>query len=291
MNENEKYLPKEEIEEVADIEETDEELTDGEEYSDEESEPDDEELTDADEYTDEDSDVEGEASDEEEEEAAPAEDKKADPEAEKPAAAAKTASDADKRYNRLLRDTRRALEALGIKTGDDEATLTEIVKLAAEQKGKSVEEYNKDSDVEDEFLEFKRQKEINAKSAEDAAWEERLVKDLADIQAEFPEAKKYTHISQFPNWKRFGELMDTGTMSAVEAFKLSHPTEAEAKIVAGVKQASLNDTKTHLRSSTPKPASGGTVHISHAEMEAYRDMFPDLSDAQIRKYHAKVTKK
>jgi hypothetical protein len=179
---------------------------------------------------------------------------------------------------------------MGIKTSSDEEAIEEIVKLAAEQKGKTVKEYEKDSDEEDEFLEFKRQKEADEKASVERQWEDRFKKDLEAIQSEFPEARKYSHLNQFPNAKRFGELMDTGRLSPVEAFKLSHPKEAEAKIVAGVKQASLNDTKAHLHSSKPKPASGGAIHISKSEMDTYRDMFPDLSDAEIRKYYAKATK-
>lgn len=279
MNENEKNLPEEEIVEESldtEIEELDSDEAEEEAYTDEDDDT---------EESEEEESEEGEESDPVVEEKPTTE-----PEPHKTEEPKKAEPLKDKQYKRLIRDTRRALEGLGIKLGSDEDVVDEIVKLAAEQKGKSVEEYKKDSDEEDEFLEYKRQKDEEAKTAEKLKWEEQFKKDLEDIHTEFPEAKKYTHFTQFPNARRFAELMETGRVSAVEAFKLSHPDEAVAKIVAGVKQASLNDTKAHLHSSRPKPASSGAVHISKSEMDTYRDMFPDLSDAEIRKYHAKVTK-
>lgn len=288
MNENEKDLPEEEIEEELPETETDEDFADLDE------DPEEDLNTDEDEVLDEDGEEDAEDSEDEDDGKSDSAEETKSAVAEEPTKKEEskpTASKTDKEYKRLLRDTRRALEALGIKTDNDDSTLTEIVKLAAEQSNKTVEEYNKYSDEEDEFLEYKRLKDEKARASEEKQWEDRFKKDLEAIQAEFPEAKKYTHLSQLPNWKRFGELMETGRMTAVEAFKLSHPREADAKIAAGVKQASLNDTKAHLRSSVPKSASGGAVHISKSEMDTYRDMFPDLSDAEIRKYHAKATRK
>lgn len=276
MNENEKDLPEEEIEEetteeyTEEVEETDEEAyTDDEEYTEEENDSEDEEEDGA-----EDGAEDGEESEPE---------KEVKPEPPKTEEAKKVETREDKQYKSLLKHMRRALESMGIKTSSDEEAIEEIIKLAAEQKGQTVEEYEKDSDDEDEFLEFKRQKEK-------LYWDDRFKKDLEAIQSAYPEAKKYTHLSQLPNWKKFGKLMEEGE-TAVEAFRQSHPKDVEASIAAGVRQSLLNDTKAHLHSSKPKPASGGAIHISKSEMDTYRDMFPDLSDAEIRKYYAKATKK
>jgi hypothetical protein len=178
-------------------------------------------------------------------------------------------SQAERKYNAMIKQARKALENMGVEVGRDEDVLAELERINAEAEGTPLEEYRKK--VADE----ETAEEANAK-----AWESRYASDLAEIQKAYPSAIKYKHLSEIPNVKRFAELMNTGKLSAVEAFKLSHPTEADEAIVKSVKQSSLNDTKSHLKSNVPKK-SGTEAPISKSDMREYREMFPDLSTKEI----------
>lgn len=178
-------------------------------------------------------------------------------------------SQAERKYNTMIKQARKALENMGVEVKRDEDVLTELERINAEAEGTPIEEYRK------KIADEETAAEANAK-----AWESRYASDLAEIQKTYPSTKKYKHLSEIPNVKRFAELMDTGKISAVEAFKLSHPTEADEAIVKSVKQSSLNDTKSHLKSNVPKK-SGTEAPISKSDMRAYREMFPDLSTKEI----------
>jgi hypothetical protein len=178
-------------------------------------------------------------------------------------------SEAERKYNAMIKQARKALENMGVEVDRDEDVLAELERINAEAEGTPIEEYRKK--VADE----ETAEEANAK-----AWESRYASDLAEIQKAYPSAIKYKHLSEIPNVKRFAELMDTGKVSAVEAFKVTHPTEADEAIVKSVRQSSLNDTKSHLKSNVPKK-SGTEAPISKSDMRAYREMFPDLSTKEI----------
>ena len=178
-------------------------------------------------------------------------------------------SQSERKYNAMIKQARKALENMGVEVKRDEDVLAELERINAESEGTPLEEYRKK--VADEEA---------AAEATAEAWENRYAADLAEIQKIYPSAKKYKHLNEIPNVKRFAELMDTGKVSAVEAFKLSHPTEADEAIVKSVKQSSLNDTKSHLKSNVPKKR-GTEASISKSEMREYREMFPDLSTKEI----------
>lgn len=188
---------------------------------------------------------------------------------EAPAPEPQKRSQAERKYNAMIKQARKALENMGVEVKRDEDVLAELERINAEAEGTPLEEYRKK--VADE----ETAAEANAK-----AWESRYASDLAEIQKAYPSAIKYKHLSEIPNVKRFAELMNTGKLSAVEAFKLSHPTEADEAIVKSVRQSSLNDTKSHLKSNVPKK-SGTEAPISKSDMRAYREMFPDLSTKEI----------
>jgi hypothetical protein len=182
-------------------------------------------------------------------------------------------SESDRKYNAMVKQARKALKSMGVEVENDEDVLTELERINAEAEGKTLEEYQKDVSEE----------ENSATSRED-----RYRADLEAIQKAYPSAKAYKHLRELPNVKRFVELMNTGKMSAVEAFKLSHPNEADEAIVKSVKQSTLNDTKSHLKSNVLKK-SGGERSLSMKEMREYKDMFPDLSTKEIEDLYRRTS--
>lgn len=203
-------------------------------------------------------------------------------------------SSEDDKVSRLERELekykklgRRALDALGVESDD---VITGFEQLAADVAGKSLEEHRRDTEKQDaedkeraEFDEYKRKKA-------NLAFEKKALADLAEIQKECPETKKYKHFSEMPNSKRYAELMATEKMTPVEAYLASHPRESRQGIVEATKQQSLNDTKRHLKSAVPNNGgSGDPAYISKSEMRRYREMFPEMSDTEIRALHKRAT--
>lgn len=189
------------------------------------------------------------------------------------------------KHETFVKQARRTLKSLGIPAESDEEVLAALEKLGADSEGKSVEEYRDDTETVEKSDDAKK-----PVTAAKTVTEDDFARDLATIQAEYPETRAYKNLRELPNVKRFAELMDTGKMTAVEAYRATHPKEIGKTIASSVKQASLDDTKRHLHSSVPKKGADGGVFIPKAEMEMYREMFPDLSDAEIRKKYSKFTK-
>lgn len=155
-----------------------------------------------------------------------------------------------------------------------------LAKLAAEATGKTEEEY---------LTEQREQRELAAARArvQRERFEERMQADLAAVHAAYPETKIYKSPEEFPNFKRFGELMDKGNTPA-EAYIASHP-DARAKAVAdATRQQSLNDTKKHLRSNVPTGTNTKTVTMPRAVLLEWRELFPGKSDREIAEIYKKT---
>ncbi len=185
------------------------------------------------------------------------------------------------------RHGKRALNAIGVNNDD---VLAGLEQLSADAEGKTLDQYRQDTQKEDaesaeraEFDAYKRRKA-------NLEFEKKALADLEAIQSEYPETKKYKHFSELPNHRRYAELMATGKMTAVEAYIASHPKEARQGAAAAAKQQSLNDTKRHMKSNVPKNGGNrGESYISKSEMRRYREMFPDMSDKEIRALHKRAT--
>lgn len=173
--------------------------------------------------------------------------------------------------NELEEEVRALLDALKLKDVKDPTA--EIEKLVAESKGQTVEKYRE---------------EKAKKKAEKAAWEKRVQGDIDAIHKAYPGTKKYNHVWELPNALEFGKLMSEGKLSVTAAFAASHPDIAEAHSKRPVKNGNLNGTKTHITSSVPKGAKDNSTPMSKSEMESYREMFPDLSKAEIKKLYKKI---
>lgn len=155
-----------------------------------------------------------------------------------------------------------------------------LAKLAAEAEGKTEEEYLKDR---------RERAELEAARArlQREAFEERMQRDLAEIHAAYPETKVYKSPEEFPNFKRFGELMDKGNTPA-EAYIASHPNARADAVAAATRQRSLNDTKKHLRSNVPTGTNAKTVTMPRSELLAWRDLFPGKSDQELAALYKKT---
>lgn len=202
--------------------------------------------------------------------------------AEHPTAPAERES-AEDRYRRayevLLEHARAATKKMGYE-GDN--VLDNLDQMGAEADGKIVEDYR---------AELKSESDRKAAEAADLAarFAAKKAADLAAVHAAYPDAKKYTDVDQFPNSQRFKALCDAGA-TPEEAFRATHPEEIAAHVAAAVK-AGARDSKDHIRSNVPRGAKDNSVHISRAEMDMYREMFPGISDKEIIRKYRDVTKK
>lgn len=172
----------------------------------------------------------------------------------------------NKEDNDLGSAVKKLLDALEIKDVKD--PVAEIKKLTADALGVS----------EKEYLE---------REASAAAFEAQMQRDIEAIHEAYPAAKKYKSLKELPNKEKFAALMDSKNLklTVVEAFAATHPDIVKAHRNAPKKNESLRGTKDHIKSNVPKGAKDNSTVIPKAEMEAYREMFPDLSKEQIKKLY------
>lgn len=147
-----------------------------------------------------------------------------------------------------------------------------VRRLTAEALGISPEEYAK---------------RIETERAQKASWEAQMQKDIDAIHEAFPATKKYKSLKELPNKEKFAALMDdkTKNLTAVEAFAASHTDIVKAHSKAPGRNSDLKGTKDHIKSNVPKGAKDTSTYISKGEMDTYREMFPGLSDREIKKLY------
>lgn len=250
-----------EAEEAA-VEEEDAEEAEDTDGDDDYFDLDDDEEPIEDEEAEDDEDQEGEDGEEEAEEEEPTE----EPE-EKP-----TASSED---GELKEAIKALLKAAGVKNADD--LVGETRRLTAETLGISPEKYAR---------------QIEAERAQKASFEAQMQRDIEAIHEAFPATKKYKSLKELPNKEAFADLMDDKTkkLTAVQAFAASHTDIVKAHHNSPGKKNNLVGTKDHIKSNVPKGAKDTSTYISKGEMETYRDMFPGLSDKEIKKLYKTANK-
>lgn len=244
---------------------TDEELMDVVEDDPEEESADDDAEVEAEDFTDPDEDADETEDNEADDTGEEGEDPEAQPEK----------APENNEYKELAEAARELLKSLGLDKAENPAL--ELKKLTAEALGISTEEYDR------------REKAV--KEAQ-AAWDAQAQRDIEAIHEAFPETKKYKSLLDLPNKEKFAELMDDKrkNLSAVEAFAASHLDIVKAHNRAPGKNSNLNGTKDHIKSNVPKGAKDTSTFISKSEMETYREMFPELSDQQIKKLYKSTNK-
>lgn len=170
-------------------------------------------------------------------------------------------------YERLAKS---ALSKMGVDAKDGKSAL---IKLAAEAEGLSEAEYIK------KHAEDARNEEAR-KFMQAAKYNEKKARDLAAVQAAYPDAKKYKDVEEFPNFKRFAYLCDHGS-TPEEAYIAAHRTQVTEAVAQSVKQQSLNGTKDHIKSTVPKGAKNNQTTMTKAELKQWKDMFPNMSTKEV----------
>lgn len=130
-------------------------------------------------------------------------------------------------------------------------------------------------------------KRVEAEKAAKASWEAQMQRDIEAIHEAFPATKKYKSLKDLPNKEEFAALMDdkTKNLTAVQAFAASHTDIVKAHSKAPGRSSDLKGTKDHMKSSVPKGAKDTSTYISKGEMAEYREMFPNLSDKEIKRLY------
>ena len=114
--------------------------------------------------------------------------------------------------------------------------------------------------------------------------------DLEEIQREYPETRSLKSLTEIENLAKFGRFRDLG-LSAKEAYAAANADGVRKSVAAATKQQSLNGTKAHLKSAVPAGSKDDGIAISQRELAEWRDLFPDLSDKEIRQLYKESAKK
>ena len=164
------------------------------------------------------------------------------------------------------------LKKLGVDTDD---AIDGLTSLAAETDGVSKEDYIR-------IREQARAKEIADAIEKQTAFEQIAAKDLAELQAKYPETKAYKHVKDMPAdiLRKFARNRDLG-LSAEEAYAAANPDGIRTSVAASVKREVSG--KEHLQSNVPKGSNKTAVKMTSAELEYWREIFGDrhLSDKEI----------
>ena len=181
----------------------------------------------------------------------------------------------------LETQVKKTLETLGIKT--EGSALEALERAAAEAEDISIEEYRKKVREENEIAAAKEQ--IRRQK-----FEALCANDLAELKKSYSGVLDKKHIRDcfktFDDFAKFGRLRDAG-IDAKDAYLAVNGDE----VIAAQKNAAkmrASDNKEHLKSSIPKNSASGAVGLSKQTMAYWRELFPELSDSEIRALYKKT---
>ena len=106
-------------------------------------------------------------------------------------------------------------------------------------------------------------------------YEALALSDINELRGEFAELSALTSLTELDNPVRYGALRDLG-LTPSEAYLATRKRRAE-------------DNRSHLRP-TRSVARGASPIMTEAEMSAARELFSEISDAEIRQLYKRVTK-
>lgn len=113
---------------------------------------------------------------------------------------------------------------------------------------------------------------------------------VKNISATWPEIKSLEDIVALPTGQEFNRLVQLGN-SMEDAFYLANRKEIEARKITAAKTAAVHGVagKQHLN---PVPAGGGNepVEVPADMRDAYREMMPNATDAEIKAAYTKYLK-
>lgn len=185
-----------------------------------------------------------------------------------------------KEYDALKAQSADTLAKLGVKS---ENVLEGLEKVAAESEDLSLEDYRKKK------AESQRNEEAR-RVYQKIEFEKKMKADLEEIQREYPETRSLKSLTEIENLAKFGRFRDLG-LSAKEAYAAANADGVRKSVAAATKQQSLNGTKAHLKSAVPAGSKDDDIAISQRELAEWRDLFPDLSDKEIRQLYKESAKK
>ena len=185
-----------------------------------------------------------------------------------------------KEYDALKSQSADTLAKLGVKSDN---VLEGLEKVAAESEDLSLEDYRKKK------AESQRNEEAR-RLYQQVEFEKKMKADLEEIQREYPETRNLKSLTEIDNLAKFGRFRDLG-LSAKEAYAAANADGVRKSVAAATKQQSLNGTKAHLKSAVPAGSKDDGIAISQRELAEWRDLFPDLSDKEIRQLYKESAKK
>lgn len=180
------------------------------------------------------------------------------------------------KFEKQVKDT---LEMLGIKVDGD---VTEVLdRVAAETQGKTLEEYRKEKN---EKAELETAKQTLARQR----FEQLAASDLAELKKSFPDLLQVDNIrnafKSMEDFIQFGKLRDSGVAPKTAYMAVNGEQVRTAQAQAAQKKVA-GDGKRHITSVAPKKASDTNVVMPKATLEEWRDNFPELTDAEIKKLY------
>lgn len=107
-------------------------------------------------------------------------------------------------------------------------------------------------------------------------YEALAAEDLAEIHRLVPALEGVKHLAELPNAVRYAALRDAGLSVEEALWAACHA------VVAG---RAPYDNRSHLRSSVPRGAAGNPAAMTASEMQAAKDLFGDLSEAEIERLY------
>lgn len=185
-------------------------------------------------------------------------------------------ADLKARLKAIESQAKATLKTIGV---EEEDALAGLVKVAADAENKTPEQYNAEKAK-------KENDEIARNMLRNQLFEAKAAADLKELHAAYPETKQYKHIKELPAevLKIFGAQRDAG-FSVKQAYAAANPDGIRKEVATSVKKQAQHDTKAHLKSSVPKPSKPDAIAMSKAELADWREMFPGMSDAEIRKLY------
>jgi hypothetical protein len=138
------------------------------------------------------------------------------------------------------------------------------------------------------YVEQMKRQQVQERQAQAERW---FVDQLKEIQTLDPSVKGIEDLSANEGWNRMLAIVRGGG-SLADAYRATNYDKLTAKAAAAGRQTALNEAagKGHLDKTGVQAGAAGGVEVPTATMDLYREMFPDLSDAEIRKEYAKTMK-
>lgn len=180
---------------------------------------------------------------------------------------------------RLEKQVKDTLEKLGIKVDGD---VTEVLdRVAAETEGKTLEEYRQEKSEKAEL-------ETAKQSLARQRFEQLAASDLAELKKSFPDLLQVDNIRNafktMEDFIQFGKLRDSGVAPKTAYMAVNGEQVRTAQAQAAQKKVA-GDGKRHITSVAPKKASDNNVVMPKETLKEWRDNFPELTDAEIRKLY------